>query len=90
MRGIYLVSITSSVIHDASFFPHRSYVTFFRIFIGPFGVSPIPSSSGYGIGAEHLTSMTRDHALSTLQDYGGVSVRNFVPSRKISINFCRS
>ncbi|CAA7408242.1 unnamed protein product [Spirodela intermedia] len=40
---------------------------------GPFGVSPITSSAGYGIGAEHLTSMTRDHALSSLQGYGGVN-----------------
>ncbi|CAA6671131.1 unnamed protein product [Spirodela intermedia] len=36
-------------------------------------VSPIPSSADYGIGAEHLTSMTRDHALSSLQGYGGVN-----------------
>ncbi|PKA52886.1 Calcium-transporting ATPase 9, plasma membrane-type [Apostasia shenzhenica] len=31
-----------------------------------------PPTGGYGIGSEQLTAMTRDHCLSTLQEYEGV------------------
>ncbi|KAG0463170.1 hypothetical protein HPP92_021646 [Vanilla planifolia] len=37
----------------------------------PVAVSALPST-GYGIGAEQLTALTRDHDLSALQEYGGV------------------
>ncbi|KAH7659709.1 P-type ATPase protein [Dioscorea alata] len=36
------------------------------------GGSPILPASGYGIAMEQLTSMTRDHEFSALQEYGGV------------------
>lgn len=40
--------------------------------IGTPGRPALPSS-GYGIGKEQLTAMTRDHDFSALQEYGGVS-----------------
>ncbi|PKA50857.1 Calcium-transporting ATPase 8, plasma membrane-type [Apostasia shenzhenica] len=35
-------------------------------------VVPALPSGGYGIGAEQLTALTRDHDFSALQEYGGV------------------
>ncbi|XP_077217304.1 calcium-transporting ATPase 5, plasma membrane-type-like [Tasmannia lanceolata] len=39
--------------------------------VGTSGGSP-PSGGGYGIGLEHLATMTRDRDFSALQEYGGV------------------
>ncbi|XP_039141266.1 calcium-transporting ATPase 10, plasma membrane-type-like, partial [Dioscorea cayenensis subsp. rotundata] len=36
------------------------------------GGSPILPAGGHGIAMEQLTSMTRDHEFSALQEYGGV------------------
>ncbi|KAJ0984186.1 hypothetical protein J5N97_002542 [Dioscorea zingiberensis] len=36
------------------------------------GGMPILPTGGYGIGVEQLTTMTRDHDFSALQEYGGV------------------
>ncbi|XP_030971545.1 calcium-transporting ATPase 9, plasma membrane-type-like [Quercus lobata] len=42
-----------------------------QIVIGP-SATPSTSSGDYGIGLEQLVSITRDHNISALQDYGGV------------------
>uniref|UniRef100_A0A1D1XC54 Calcium-transporting ATPase n=2 Tax=Anthurium amnicola TaxID=1678845 RepID=A0A1D1XC54_9ARAE len=50
-----------------------------RVAPGLPGVLPISSPRSYGVGEEQLTSMTRDHDLSTLQGYGGVKgLANFL------------
>ncbi|XP_050289146.1 calcium-transporting ATPase 9, plasma membrane-type-like isoform X2 [Quercus robur] len=42
-----------------------------QIVIGP-SATPLTPSGDYGIGLEQLVSITRDHNISALQDYGGV------------------
>ena len=40
---------------------------------GSFEGLPVTPSGGFGIGIDQLTTMTRDHNFSALQQYGGVS-----------------
>ncbi|KAL0012761.1 hypothetical protein SO802_007869 [Lithocarpus litseifolius] len=42
-----------------------------QIVIGP-SATPLTPTGEYGIGLEQLVSITRDHNISALQDYGGV------------------
>lgn len=36
--------------------------------------TPVLPTGGFGIGAEQLTAMTRNHDFSALQEYGGASI----------------
>lgn len=42
-----------------------------HLVIGPSATPPTPNGD-YGIGLEQLVSITRDHNISALQEYGGV------------------